>query len=327
MMSSHDLGRLALALSLSAGAFVSGASAESRVEKEMILKPGGILLVDTDAGSVDVRGSSRDGVRVVVSSSRDEIAADYALSFTATDGRAEIVCRRKSSGASGIFSWFSRMQRGSLRFEIEVPTETAVTIDTAGGSISIESIDGETRADTSGGAIEIVGVRGGVFADTSGGSIRVSRIEGDVLADTSGGPISIERVRGKVSADTSGGSIQLGEIGGDIVADTSGGSIRISGAQGRVRAETSGGSIDVSFAAGNSLGGALSTSGGGVRVAVDPAANLEIDAEASGGSVHTALELKTSGEAARGRLRGRLGSGGERLQLRASGGGIQIEGL
>jgi hypothetical protein len=311
------IGTAACALFLLLG---SAAAAGSRIEKNLALEPGGSFTLDTSVGSVELVGTSSSGARIVITSKSDDIESRYDFDFQESAGLVEVKVRKKGNK---VFSWIGRS--GGMKFQIEVPRETDVNIDTSGGSISVEELDGATRLDTSGGSIAASRVRGDVHADTSGGSISVEGVEGDVLADTSGGGIEIHDVSGEVKADTSGGGIKMSGIGGDIVADTSGGGIRIDEAGGRVSAESSGGSVTVSFAQGNGSGGELSTSGGGVKVLLDPAVNLDVDASASGGGVTLDLPMQVQGKISRSSVRGTLGGGGATLKLRASGGGIRIE--
>jgi DUF4097 and DUF4098 domain-containing protein YvlB len=302
------------------GLLAAPALAETRIERQFDLAPGGRLFVDTEAGSVSVTGGSGSGCRVVITSSREDLDEKIDFSFEPSPGELRIVGKRKG------MSWFGNWSfKGKLLIAIEVPERTEVDLDTAGGALEVDSLDGDVRLDTSGGAIRVSQVRGAVLADTSGGAITVREVEGDVNADTSGGGIHIEDVDGAVRADTSGGGIKIIDVTGDLVADTSGGSIEISGAEGRVEADTSGGPIDVAFAPGNSRGGSLSTSGGEVRVVLDAGADLELDAETSGGTVRSDLPVKIQGAVDKHSLKGTLGGGGATLKLRASGGGIRIE--
>ena len=295
--------------------------ADSRIEKELSLAPGGRLALDTDSGSVEVVGRSGSGVRVVVTSTKSDIEEHFDLTFEERAGEVLIEAKKKGSGIS---SWFNWGGKGSLRYEIEVPRETSIDIDTSGGSIEVEAVHGDARLDTSGGAISVHDLGGELVADTSGGSISIDTVDGDVNADTSGGSIRISDVNGNVRADTSGGSIQISGVSGDLEADTSGGSIRISDAGGEVVADTSGGSVEVSFVPGNDRGGSISASGGGIRVALDPGVGLEIDAQASGGSVTSDVPVTIRGKASKSTLRGQIGAGGARLKLRSSGGPIRI---
>ena len=212
-----------------------------------------------------------------------------------------------------------------MRYEIEVPTQTALDIDTSGGKIAIERIGARSRLNTSGGGITVHDLVGDLEADTSGGPISLRDVKGRMRVQTSGGGIEGANLEGQLSAETSGGSIELERVAGDIDATSSGGGIHIIDAGGRVKAETSGGGIEASFARGNARGGSLETSGGGIEVALDPEVGFEIDAE--GSYVKTDLPVRIVGEVSRRSLRGSLGKGGEMLRLRTSGGGVRIKAL
>jgi DUF4097 and DUF4098 domain-containing protein YvlB len=307
---------------LSITVLAAPALADTKIENYLSLKPGGRLVVDTDAGSVTVTGESGSGGSVVITSSRSDLESLMEIDVRDDGGEARVTAERRSKmriwKTSGL---------GKLHFEIRVPYETELEIDTAGGAIEVDSIRGRASLDTSGGPITVTDLEGDLEADTSGGPITISGVGGDVEADTSGGGIEIEQVQGDVSADTSGGAIRIRDVTGDVSADTSGGSIRIIDAGGRVEADTSGGGIEVRFMPGNAEGGSLSASGGGIRITLDSSVGLEIDAEASGGSVRSDIPVTVSGEVSKSRLKGTLGSGGQRLKLRSSGGPIRIEPL
>ncbi|HEY6929696.1 MAG TPA: hypothetical protein VJA66_08470, partial [Thermoanaerobaculia bacterium] len=191
--------------------------------------------------------------------------------------------------------------------------------------IDASGLRAPAKLDTSGGPIAVRDLAASLHAHTSGGSIRLQDVRGEARVDTSGGDIEAVRLQGPLHGETSGGSIHLEQVSGDVDVHTSGGGIRVREAGGRLVAETSGGSIDASFAKGNSRGGSLESSGGGITVAIDPTIGLMIDAE--GSHVQTDLPLRVQGELSRGSLHGALGSGGERLKLRTSGGGIRIQSL
>ncbi len=292
-------------------------AAESRLEKTLKLAPGGAFRLETDLGSVAVTGKPVSDVRLVVTSRRE---LDDLLVFHFEEGPSSVsvTARRKHH-----FGWFG--DGGRVHYEIEVPAETAITVDTSGGKIAIVGLRSRAKLETSGGGIDVRDLAGDLEADTSGGGIHLADIKGNMRVETSGGGITGSRLDGPLAADTSGGSIDLEQVSGDIKASSSGGGITIREAGGRVDAETSGGGIEASFTKGNSRGGSLETSGGGIEVALDPDAGLEIDAH--GNSVKTDLPLRVVGEISRSSLRGTLGAGGARLHLRTSGGGVRIRAL
>lgn len=294
--------------------------AESEMTQSFELRPGGAFELDTANGHVEVVGTSRSGIRMTVISKQGDPEDDYEFDYAVAKGAVRISVDR-----IGRDRFWRHNSRNSLRFEIEVPRQTAVRVDTAGGRIVVDGIDGDVEMDTSGGPITGTAINGDVVADTSGGGITLERIRGDVVADTSGGSIQIEDVVGDVEADTSGGSIRIEEVDGDVSADTSGGSIRVDGVTGEVLADTSGGTVSVAFDGRNIAGATLSSSGGGVRVQIDPNASFTIDAAASGGSIDCDIPIEVRGKISKHRLSGDVNGGGPVLTLRASGGTIRIE--
>jgi hypothetical protein len=254
--------------------------ADYRVEKELALSPGGEFTLRTDSGRLTVRGTSRRGARVVVTSRSDDFKDRFDLTFEETRHGVTVAAERRGSWISRWFSWF----RDGVHFAVEVPYETVLDLRTAGGGVDVSEIHARVDARTSGGAIEIQEVSGDARVRTSGGAIRGT------------------------------------DMGGDIDADTSGGSIKLNGMAGAVKASTSGGSVTVHFAPGNSQGGSLSTSGGQVTVYLDPAAALDIEASTSGGRVTVDLPVGVQGEISRSKVRGTLNGGGALLRLHTSGG-------
>ena len=123
--------------------------ADTRIEREWVLAPGGECEVDTDVGSVEVRGTSRSGVHVVITSRSDDIESKFDVEFE--DGPDSAAVRVTRKGMAN--KWLSWGRGGNLKFVIEVPRQTRISVDTAGGSIEIESIDDAAHLDTSGGSI------------------------------------------------------------------------------------------------------------------------------------------------------------------------------
>jgi len=277
------------------------AAAESRIEKNLELQPKGQFILDSDAGSVSVTGTSRSGAHVVITSDRNDLNSEFDFNFDSSAGLARVTARRKHDGG-----WSHGV---SLHFEVEVPAEVRTQVRTGGGSVKVSGLRGESNLKTSGGSIEVTGLNGNLVAHTSGGSIRIREVTGDARVETSGGPIDAEAIEGNLEAHTSGGSIH------------------VEGVTGYLEAKTSGGPIRATYSRGNKHGGELETSGGSIDVAIDQSANLDLDASTSGGSVSTDLPIRVVGTISHSSLHGSLGSGGEALRLHTSGGSIHIRAL
>ena len=242
-------------------------AASDDIEREFDVAPGGTFMLESDAGAVDVSTWDQPRVRIRVRNTRG-----YEVEFDQRGDNVEVIAESTRG--------FLGFGRGSIGFNVDVPTNFNLEIDTGGGRITVADISGRIDADTSGGAIEIGNVtRGSVRADTSGGRIEIGNVEGDVDADTSGGSITIGDVTGNVKADTSGGRILIGNVQGDIEADTSGGNIEVGQSGGRVQLDTSGGTIRAGWAEGWIL---ADTSGGNIYLA---GSSTRIDADTSGGNI------------------------------------------
>jgi len=295
----RSLGVFVAVLSLLAVA--SPALADSRIEKNLELQPNGRFSLESEVGSVTVTGSARSGVHVVVTSDRVDLNSELEFSFTNSAGWASVTARRKHESAWG--------HGLSVHFEVEVPADTRTEIHTGGGNITLSGLRGNAEAKTSGGPIEVTGLNGNLEAFTSGGPIRLREVTGDAHVATSGGPIDVEALEGNLQAHTSGGGIRINHV------------------TGFVEAKTSGGPIHATYSSGNRHGGVLETSGGSIEVSIDPAANLNLNASTSGGSVSSDVPVRSTGTFGHSHLQGAIGSGGEELRLRTSGGSIHIRAL
>ena len=293
--------------------------ADSRVERTLKLDPGGTFRLDTDAGSVAVRGKSGDGAHVLFESQRDDL--EDRLHFQFDEGAGSVSVSAKNRRHS---SWFES-GRTRVHVTVEVPFDTAVDVRTSGGSITLSGTKRPARLRSSGGSLTIEDLAAGLDGDTSGGSVHVHDVAGDARVRTSGGSIEAARIHGSLDADTSGGSVRVETVTGDIKAHSSGGPIHIRAASGRVDAETSGGGADVSFAPGNGKGGRIESSGGGITVSLDPSVGLEIDAHAD--RIDSDLPITTTRGFSRESLHGTLNGGGASLRLETSGGSVHIRPL
>ncbi len=192
------------------------------VEKTFDVKSGGTLIVDSDAGSLNIKSHKENTVSVQVFK-RGRNAEDFEVRMV-QDGDDVRVRGDKESG------WGN--YRLSVRYVIKVPKTYNLNLDTGGGSIEVENLRGEVEAFTSGGSIQLGDIEGDVQVKTSGGSIRVGDVAGNIRAHTSGGSIKAKLSKqltedGKLT--TSGGSISVSlnpSMNLDLNASTSGGRVR-----------------------------------------------------------------------------------------------------
>ncbi len=286
------------------------------LQKSFDVGEGGRLFVDTDLGSIKVRAAGTDRVEVEVTTS-GKGAEDFQVDFSQSGDDVKIrgAYERRSS-------WFGG-RSPTVRFAITVPERYNVDLDTSGGSITVDDLEGEVRAETSGGSLSFGDIQGPVRGRTSGGSITLDGSVGEADVRTSGGAIRLGSVDGDVIAHTSGGGIEVERARGKIDLETSGGGIRVAEVMGTIRASTSGGSVTATLSEQPQDNCRLTTSGGSVTVYL--ADDVAVDLDASGGGEKVRCDFDLDGAVkTRTSLAGRINGGGPELYLRSSGGGVLV---
>lgn len=192
-----------------------------------------------------------------------------------------------------------------VQFEVAVPREYSVEVNTDAGDISTGDIGGTASLHTQGGNIKTgrigsSGTRGAAWGrataklETEGGHIQVLDVAGDLTAFTGGGHINVGNIAGDASLRTGGGHIRAGQVGGRAELETVGGNITVAHAGSFVSVKTGGGQIDFGEVRGSVH---AQTGGGGIRVMY---VSGPMELESSSGSicltrVAGALQAATSG--------------------------------
>jgi len=272
------------------------AIAQDELHHAVPVRSGGSLVVDLAMGAIEIESHDESEVRV---DAQSRGWGSGSMRFELTSDGTDAKLTGETDGWH-VFNW------PNVRVRIRVPEAYSLDLKTGGGGIEIDDLGGSVRAKTSGGSIQVDGAVGLVDLNTSGGEIEAENIEGDLIARTSGGRVHVSDVTGSIEVRTSGGRIEVLDVGGPVAARTSGGpvEVRFNGAPaGHI--QTSGGSIEVEFAEGY---------------------GMFLDARTSGGRVRLDEEFVLRGNMERSRAELEVNGGGERLELRTSGGNIRIRG-
>ena len=250
-------------------------SFDRNVKAEINVRPGGLLALRTNLGTIDV--STHDQNMVIMRlkhtvKSRDKKSADkifkevklnYDVALvddvtrTLKKGRdAAIIVNFPTERSLKEFNTANEELKNELlikhnshpsnaEFELIIPKKFNIDLKTSAGPISADDIAGTVRLKTLGGAIDIEDVFGDAHVDTHGGHIEAGNISGNASFETMGGNIDVLNVGGKFYANTSGGRILAGHISGSADAMTRGGQIELIEVDGTVLAESGGGNVTV----------------------------------------------------------------------------------
>jgi DUF4097 and DUF4098 domain-containing protein YvlB len=284
------------------------------VDKTFTVQPGGNFKAVTQGGDITIRTADTAEVRIhvkqVINASGEKEADEILekLDLTMEQSGNDVTAEAKYDSRPMGFH-FGSWPPVSVSFEVTVPKNFNLNLNTSGGDIAAASVQGNVRA------------------RTSGGSMKFDRVDGEIDAHTSGGNIVLKEGTARAKLGTSGGDIEIDRAGGPTEVSTSGGDITINSVAQLISATTSGGNVRATLTEPLKQDAVLSTSGGDVRVQLVKGAGFELDASTSGGDVRAeGLTITIAkGGVGRSRLTGSVNGGGPRLKLRSSGGDISIK--
>jgi DUF4097 and DUF4098 domain-containing protein YvlB len=133
---------------------------------------------------------------------------------------------------------------------VKTPRLESAAISTSDGVVDASGVDGPLTVDTGGGELNIDRIQGDCKLYTVGGDVRIGAIGGKLQCSTGAGRIGVRSVKGQATLETVGGDIQVDEVLGPLQCQTGGGGIHVIRAGASVNAGTRGGPIIVEHAAG-----------------------------------------------------------------------------
>ncbi len=262
---------------------------EHTVELAEKLDAGSTLSAKTSNGSITVTGTENEICHIVATISARSFSVEEAQLLAE---QTEIRLERKPEGLKTVIvrPEMKRNESVSVSFEIEVPHQTALDLQTSNGKIQLSQIEQEIHATTSNGKIEMASVAGNIAAHTSNGSITIRQTTAQSLdLHTSNGSIKCENIYGNMAASTSNGSVNI-QYAADANSATH---IRIT------------------------------TSNGGIDLVTPENYSAKVDAATSNGKIHTGIPITMQGEIGK-RLNGVIRDGQGQLYLRTSNSSITI---
>lgn len=264
-------------------------------ERTLSVTPGGTLIIETEAGGIDIKTTSGSSATVKISGN-DNVRERMQFAISESSSGIEVTgkMKEKHKNMNGNFS---------LKYEVTIPQTYNVNVTTGGGHVTLSNLKGK------------------VNINTAGGEINMNDILGNIEAKTMGGSMSLNGCRGNVIISTMGGTIEAKDFKGSIDATTMGGSIEMTGADGPVKAMTYGGSISLAYT-GSNEGIELTTMAGNIEVTVPESFNADADLSTSIGNISIFSKKTASWE---NNVKTVVNSGGKELKCSTMAGDIVIK--
>jgi len=170
-------------------------------QREFPVASGGKLVLDLQTGgSVEIRGTGGSAISVRYTM---ECSPECEIEFSESGEGLEIATRFAEGG---------RRQSSDVELEIEVPRYFDVDLDSMGGGLSIDGVEGRFTGKTMGGELTLHDVRGEAKLKTMGGEIRLTDSELDGKLETMGGRVLFENVLGDVEGSSMGGNVRYKNV-------------------------------------------------------------------------------------------------------------------
>jgi DUF4097 and DUF4098 domain-containing protein YvlB len=233
-----------LSLGLLMVLLVLGAGTAIGFERELAVGSGGTIEFDLEAGGdITIVGWSSESVKVSANvSGRSADIVD--LKVEERNGGVLVTSR---------YVEHRRSQSSSIDLEVWVPSIFDVEIDSMGGGVSIDGVEGTFSGKTMGGELELINLKGKLQLTTMGGDVTLTNSDVDGRVKTMGGRALVEDVFGDVKVTSMGGEVthrRVTRSDGNSIGD-------------QVDIYTMGGDIDVSDAP---LGADVHTMGGDITI-------------------------------------------------------------
>jgi beta-lactamase regulating signal transducer with metallopeptidase domain/DUF4097 and DUF4098 domain-containing protein YvlB len=272
--------------------------------------PGGTLVLRLDAGAgIIVRGWDQRRVQIEGRTSGPD-GKRVAVEMKNEGNRVSLIVRPKDPNQEQFAS--------SNHFEIHVPRRFDIDLDSSGGELTAENIEGTLQGSTGGGDLRLSHLQGSARLETGGGQIEVTDSELSGAVSTGGGRVRIVRVKGGLKGSSGGGPVtysesgaagesgsldgstgspgegmlQVAQAGGDIQLDSAPNGARVTTGGGEVEIGSSGGKVEASTGGGNmhfgSVSGSLQATTGGGDVEVTLSGRDEsrtVDVQSGGGVI------------------------------------------
>jgi DUF4097 and DUF4098 domain-containing protein YvlB len=211
----------------------------------------------------------------------------------------------------------------SISYEVVVPAETDLRMQTGSGDQKVEGIRGPLEVNSGSGGLKISSIGDRVHAETGSGDINIARVKGNVHAKTGSGSIDASDIAGAFEANSGSGHITLQQTApGSVRVDTGSGGMELHGVEGSLEAKAGSGTIQ---AEGSPTGAwSVHTGSGEVNLKLPSNAAFDLDAHTSSGSISIDQPHSVQGSVGRKEVRGRVGGGGVPVEVETGSGDIQI---
>lgn len=303
--------------------FSSWAMVEERKEWNFDLNKDGSVEVKNVSGDIRISSWEQDSVKLIARKVAGNQKDLETIKIEIDSSKNKLKIKTRINNGPRLFRWTSNL---TVHYEIFIPRETSVEIDSVSGDVRVNGVGGSFNGDVISGDVEVNGVKGPVDIDSKSGNIEIAGAENGVECDTVSGNMSLTDISGKADLETVSGSIRINRLKGSVNAETVSGNIILLGIEDAQRVKTESVSGDVTFKGKVTDYGKyeLSAHSGDIRIEVPEGSGFRVEAETFSGEINIEFDIRMSGKMNTRKIIGRVGDGSCEFELSTFSGDIVI---
>lgn len=170
------------------------------------------IQLSTSSGNITITKSTGSGVSVTLKHSYD----DDEFTPVIEERNGTLIMKEDFSQGS---------QSGSSSWELGVPDNTSLNLNTGSGNIIVEGINTNIKSNLGSGDVELKSVKGDLNFNTGSGNIDLTNAEGDLSFNTGSGNIRATGGTGKYSFNAGSGDITIQKLAGAFAVNTGSGDV------------------------------------------------------------------------------------------------------
>jgi hypothetical protein len=276
-----------------------------RAPAEIVNSQGSIEVRDIDGGRIENRFGS-----IVVYGSDDNTTVQNANgSIDIKDVHGQLTVANRFASVS-----VERVDGG-------------LSVSNSNGTVTATDVKGPTSINSSFAPVTARNIGGPMSVANNNGNVTALNIAGDLSVDTRFGLVKAERIRGSLTVENSNGGVSATDINGSAHVKTTFASVFLRGVDGAVDVENQNGAIGVSGLRGGCNSVSLRTTYSPIKIAIGSNAGYTVSARTTYGMITTEVPVTATSRSSNDNsssLSGTIGSGGCRMDLTTSNGGITI---
>ena len=194
-----------------AAALLAPPARAQTLDTTVAVRAGARLELQNISGSVQVRASRRQDVRIHVEYDRARIEID-------------------ASPSSVQIRTVPRRGMGDADYTIEVPVGMGLTVNGISSDMDVRDVCGEAELQSVSGEVRLACAQGNVSVQSVSGDVTVGDVRGRLEVGSTSGDVTVHNARADVTAHSVSGDVMLDHVEGqDVSAETVSGEVAFSG--------------------------------------------------------------------------------------------------